>query len=83
MRWRTRLDGTGLTDDELLLRYFAGKDDVEEMKAAGPVREYPSVQQPLILLIQGLSKQKRLRHVVVQRGDLAVRLERHDTVGNS
>ncbi len=82
-QFRAKLDGTGLTDDELLLRYFAGKDDVEEMKAAGPVREYPSVQQPLILLIQGLSKQKRLRHVVVQRGDLAVRLERHDTVGNS
>ena len=82
-QFRAKLDGTGLTDDELLLRYFAGKDDVEEMKAAGPVREYPSVQQPLILLIQGLSKQKSLRHVVVQRGDLAVRLERHDTVGNS
>ena len=75
-QFRAKLDGAGISDDELLLRYFAGREDVENMKAAQPLRQYSSVRQPLMLLIDGLSKQKRFRQVVVQRGDLAIRLER-------
>ena len=67
----------------MLLRYFAGRDDVEKMKGAAPVREYLSGQQPLVLLIEELSKKKHFHQVVVQRGDLAIRLERHGTAGNS
>ena len=82
-QFRAKLDGAGISDDELLLRYFAGREDVEKMKAAEPVREYSSVRQPLMLLIDELSKQKRFRQVVVQRGDLAIRLERHSAADNS
>lgn len=75
-QFRAKLDGAGISDDELLLRYFAGREDVENMKAAQPLWPYSSVRQPLMLLIDGLSKQKRFRQVVVRRGDLAIRLER-------
>lgn len=51
------------------------------MKAAQPVREYLSGQPPLVLLIQELSKKKKFRQVVVQRGDLASRLERQGERG--
>jgi len=73
---RVKLAGAGVSDDELLLRYFAGKEDVERMKGAAPVRRYLSGQLPLVLLIQELSKKKTLRQVVVRRGELAIRLER-------
>jgi hypothetical protein len=36
-----------------------------------------------MLLIEELSKQKKFRQVVVRRGDLAIRLERHGAVGDS
>lgn len=81
--FRAKLDGAGISDDELLLRYFAGREDVEKMKAAAPLRDHLSVRQPLFLLIEELIKKKTFRQVVVQRGDLAVRLERRGAAGNS
>ena len=81
-QFRVKLAGAGVSDDELLLRYFAGKDDVERMKGAPPVRAYLSGQRPLVLLIEELSKQKKFRQVIVQRGDLAIRLERQGSAGN-
>jgi oxaloacetate decarboxylase alpha subunit len=82
-QFRVKLAGPGVSDDELLLRYFAGKEDVERMKGAAPVRPYLSGQQPLVLLIQELSKKKNLRQVVVRRGELAVRLERQGSAGSA
>jgi oxaloacetate decarboxylase (Na+ extruding) subunit alpha len=82
-QFRAKLDGAGISDDELLLRYFAGREDVEKMKTAGRAREYSSVRQPLVLLIEALSKKKNFRHVFVRRGGLEVRLERHGAAGKS
>jgi len=81
-QFRAKLDGSKISDEELLLRYFAGKDDVERMQGAPPVRAYLSGQQPLVLLIEELSKRKKFRQVVVQRGDLAIRLERQGKASN-
>jgi hypothetical protein len=78
---RANFGGAKISDDELLLRYFAGKDDVERMKSAAPVRAYLSGQLPLVRLIEELSKQKNFRQVVVQRGNLAIRLERPGRAG--
>jgi oxaloacetate decarboxylase alpha subunit len=77
--FRDKLGGAGISDDELLLRYFAGKDDVEAMKAAGPAKEYPSARQPLVALIEELSKRKECRQIFVKRGNLTIRLERQAT----
>lgn len=74
--FRAKLGGGSISDDELLLRYFAGTDYVERMKAAGSVREYQSVRRPLVLLIEELTKKTSYRQIAVQRGDLRLRLER-------
>ncbi len=80
-QFRAQLGGAGISDDEALLRYFAGKDDVERMKGEAPVRDYLSGQQPLVRLIEELSKQKKFRQIVVRRGNLAIRLERQGSAG--
>lgn len=74
--FRAKLGGPGVSDDELLLRYFAGQEDVERMKSAPTVQPYMSAQQPLVLLIEELTKRKTFRQIVVQRGELAISLER-------
>jgi oxaloacetate decarboxylase alpha subunit len=72
--FRDKLGGPSVSDDELLLRYFAGKDDADAMKAAGPVRDYISKRQPLLALIEQLSKHKGYRQISIQRGALSIRL---------
>jgi len=76
--FRGKFGGPGVSDDELVLRYFAGKEEVEAMRKAGPPRSYLSVQNPLIALIDELSKKKELSHVHIQKGDLSIRMERGD-----
>jgi oxaloacetate decarboxylase alpha subunit len=76
--FREKFGGPGVSDDELVLRYFAGKEEVEAMRKAGPPKSYLSVQNPLIALIDELSKKKELSHVHIQKGDLSIRMERGD-----
>jgi oxaloacetate decarboxylase alpha subunit len=77
---RQKLGGHGVSDDELLLRYFAGKDDVTAMRAAGPSKQYVTARQPLIVLIEELTKQSDYRQITIQKGKLSVHLEKK---GNS
>lgn len=74
--WRQKLGGPGVSDDELLLRYFAGEEDVAAMRAAGPSKEYVSVRHPLVALIGELTKRKDCRRIYIQKGGLSLHLER-------
>jgi oxaloacetate decarboxylase alpha subunit len=73
---REKLGGSGVSDDELLLRYFAGNEDVEALRAAGPSRDYPSVRQPLLGFIEKLMERKDCHQIYIRKGDLSLRLER-------
>lgn len=73
---RDKLGGPGVSDGELLLRFFTGKDEVAAMRAAGPPREYLSARHPLVSLIDELSKKSDCRQIYIRRGDLALRLEK-------
>ena len=74
---RTRLGGPGLSDDELLLRYFAGAADVAAMKAAGPPREYVGVHRPLMALLAELVRRgQEYRSISIERNGFSLRLER-------
>jgi oxaloacetate decarboxylase alpha subunit len=53
---RAKLGGPGVSDDELLMRYVVGKDDVEAMRAAAGPREYISARKPLLALLQDLTR---------------------------
>ncbi len=73
---RAKLGGSGVSDDELLLRYFAGKEEVEAMRKAGPPRTYLTVENPLVALIEEVSKKKTLPLFYMRKGNISIRLEK-------
>jgi oxaloacetate decarboxylase alpha subunit len=74
--FRDKFGGAGVSDDELLLRYFAGADAVMAMKAAGPPKEYFTVDRPLLRLIEQLTKRQDRQRIYFKRRDITVRLEK-------
>ena len=75
---RQKLGAPGISDDELLLRYFAGEDEVTAMRIAGPQKEYITARHPLVTLIGELSKQSDYRNITIQKGELSVHLEKRE-----
>ena len=66
---RSKLAGSGVSDQEFLLRYLMkGEDEIRAMRAAGPPKEYFNASMPLLTLIQELGKCKQVRYIQVQRG---------------
>jgi oxaloacetate decarboxylase alpha subunit len=74
--FRDKFSGSGVSDDEAILRYFAGEEYVAAMKAAGPPREYASGKSPLLMLIEQAIKRKNCRQIHIRHGNLTVRLEK-------
>jgi oxaloacetate decarboxylase (Na+ extruding) subunit alpha len=72
--FREKLGGPGVSDDELLLRYLAGKEEVEAMRRVGPPRSYLSVTSPLLVLLDTLAKKKNLGRVYIRKGELSIGL---------
>jgi len=75
-QFREKFGGHGVSDDEAILRYFAGEEYVDAMKAAGPAREYISEKNSLLMLIEQLIKRNNSRQIYVRHGNLTVRLEK-------
>lgn len=74
---REQFGGSGIPDDELLLRYIIGNDDdIKAMRAAGPVKEneYVGAQTPLVALIGELVKQRELGYVGIQKNGFRLTL---------
>ena len=71
---RKRYGGPGVSDDELLLRYLAGEDQVAAMRAAGPFKTYHGVGQGLAGLIDDLKRSKHTRYVQVQKDAMSLTL---------
>jgi oxaloacetate decarboxylase alpha subunit len=77
---RCKYGGQGVSDEEILLRFFSSKEDVDKMYAAGPARMYQSNGgNPLVNLVAELAKQKDRRTVIIQRPDFSLRLEKRST----
>jgi oxaloacetate decarboxylase (Na+ extruding) subunit alpha len=74
--FRDRLGGAGVSDDELLLRYFSSEADVEAMQAAGPPNGSFRVKHPLVMLLESLLKRNDRRQIYIQTKDIRVRLEK-------
>lgn len=73
---RQKFGGTGVSDEELVLRVIAGETAVKEMLAAGAPKEYLSATQSLVILIGELTKRKDCNQVCIQKGGLTLRMER-------
>jgi oxaloacetate decarboxylase alpha subunit len=73
---RRKLGGRGISDDDLLLRYFAGDDEVAAMRVAAPPKNYISASRPLVALIGELTQRTDCHHITIQKGDLSLHLEK-------
>jgi hypothetical protein len=73
---RKKMNAENVSDEELLLRWNLGVDEIEAMRAAGAPKEYLTARQPLVNLIGALSKRKDYRQIVVQKGEMVISLQK-------
>jgi oxaloacetate decarboxylase alpha subunit len=73
---RKKMDAEHVSDEELLLRWNLGVDEIEAMRAAGAPKEYLTARQPLVNLLDSLSKRSEYRQIVIQKGDMVISLNR-------
>ena len=73
---RRKYGGPGVSDEEVVSRFFTSKEDVERMHAAGPPRSYNTNGNPLRHLVDELSKHSERRQVFIRKPEFSLRLER-------
>lgn len=73
---RARYGGAGVSDEELLLRYFLTREEIDVMRAAGPPRDYPFDTAPVTRLVEGFTARPDYAHLQVRRAGLALELRR-------
>ena len=73
---RRQFGGPGVSDEELVLRVMAGEESVKAMHAAGAQGEYLSAGQPLIRLIEELTKRRDSQQIHVRKPGLSLTLEK-------
>jgi oxaloacetate decarboxylase alpha subunit len=73
---RKKLGAEGVSDEELLLRWNLGVDEIAAMQAAGAPKEYLTSRQPLVHLIDALSKRTDYKQIVVQKGQTVISLQK-------
>jgi oxaloacetate decarboxylase alpha subunit len=77
---RRKYGGPGLSDEDVLLRFFSSAEDVERMRAAGAARTYANGKNPLVNLVAELSRRADRNSVFIRRPNFSLRLERRRTV---
>jgi len=73
---RKKMNAESVSDEEFLLRWNLNVDEIETMRAAGPPKEYITARQPLVNLIDALSKRNDYRHIVIQKGATVISLQK-------
>src|SRR5213593_4226987 len=73
---RRRLDAIGTSDEELLLRWIVGKEDIDAMRANPRPVEYLNAEQPLVNLLQELSKRTDCNQIHFQKPGFSITLEK-------
>lgn len=73
---RKHFGGPGISDDELLLRYLAGTDEVAAMRVAPRSDRSVDGRLPLLSLLKELVKRSRLSQIRIERDNLVIHLAR-------
>ena len=73
---RKKMGAEGVSDEELLLRWNLSVEEIATMRAAGAPKEYLTVRQPLVNLLDELSKRNQYRQITVQKGGMVISLQR-------
>jgi hypothetical protein len=68
--------GASVSDGELLLRVCAGQETVKTMVEAGSPREYLNGTQPLVRLIEKLSRKKDCRQISIRKAGPSLTFEK-------
>ena len=71
---RNKFGGAALSDEELLLRIYAGEDAVKALTAADSPRPYLNAKQPLVRLIEELSRKNDCRQISIRRPGFSLTL---------
>lgn len=71
---RRRYGGPGVSDDDLMLRYFAGTQDVAAMRAAPRSERAVDGRLPLLTLINELAKRTRFSQIKIEKGSLVLHM---------
>jgi oxaloacetate decarboxylase alpha subunit len=74
---RKQYGGPHLSDEELLLRFYAGPEFVDALKLAPPRKEYLDARKPLVRLVEEIGK-KKLGHVYIRKGDFSLTIQRSE-----
>jgi oxaloacetate decarboxylase (Na+ extruding) subunit alpha len=69
---RKKMNAVHVSDEEFLLRWNLAVEEIEAMRAAGAPKEYLSARQPLVELIDALTKRKGYRQIIVQKGAMVM-----------
>ena len=73
---RKKMNAESVSDEEFLLRWNLNVDEIETMRAAGAPKEYLTARQPLVNLLDALSRRTEYRQIVIQKGEMVVSLNR-------
>jgi oxaloacetate decarboxylase (Na+ extruding) subunit alpha len=73
---RKKMNAEAVSDEEFLLRWNLNVDEIATMRAAGAPKEYITARQPLVNLIDALSKRNNYRQIVIQKGEMVVSLQK-------
>jgi oxaloacetate decarboxylase (Na+ extruding) subunit alpha len=73
---RKKMEAEHVSDEELLLRWNLGVDEIEAMRATGAPKEYLTARQPLVNLLDSLSKRTEYRQIVIRKGDMVLSLQK-------
>jgi oxaloacetate decarboxylase (Na+ extruding) subunit alpha len=72
--------GVNLSDEDLILNYFAGADYVKALPNGGKPREYLDATQPLVKIIEQLAKRKDSNQVYIKQPGFTIKMEKRPTV---
>lgn len=75
---REKLGAPGVSDDDLLLRYFAGADEVAALRAATPSNWNVAEKHPVVAMVEKLTRNTGGRQIHIQNGRLSLRLEQRE-----
>ncbi len=73
---RARYGGAGISDEEMVLRWLFGEDDVAAMRAAPPPADYPTGRHPLVSLVRALTERSDCNRIHISKPGLSLTLAR-------
>jgi oxaloacetate decarboxylase alpha subunit len=69
---RKQYGGTKISDEELIMRYYAGPEFVDALKDAPMRKEYLDVRKPLVKLVEEIVKKSGPASVYIRRNDFSL-----------